>query len=141
MQKIKCVIYCRVSSEKQVLNGSGLQSQEVRCREYATQKGYKVVRVFQDKAISGALENRPAITELTNYLYDNKGLVIVIDDVSRLARDVQVYFTLKAMFIKCNSVLESPNHNFFEDNPENILLETITVGMAEFERNKNKERG
>ena len=38
----KAVIYCRVSSTKQRIEGDGLASQEVRCREYARMKGYDV---------------------------------------------------------------------------------------------------
>ncbi|MEI6092951.1 MAG: recombinase family protein, partial [bacterium] len=37
-----CVIYCRVSSERQVTEGHGLEGQEKRCRDYAEHKGYKV---------------------------------------------------------------------------------------------------
>ncbi len=44
-QRRKAVIYCRVSSPKQVKEGHGLQSQETRCREYAKHKGYKVIRL------------------------------------------------------------------------------------------------
>ena len=37
----KAVIYTRVSNKKQ-LKGSGLKSQEHRCRQYAATKGYLV---------------------------------------------------------------------------------------------------
>lgn len=42
----KAVIYCRVSSVRQKVDGSGLASQEHRCREYAESKGYDVAAVF-----------------------------------------------------------------------------------------------
>src|SRR5690606_40108499 len=41
------LIYCRVSSTKQKLEGHGLDSQELRCRQYAAQHGYQVEAVFQ----------------------------------------------------------------------------------------------
>ncbi len=37
------VIYCRVSSTKQKVEGSGLESQEHRCRQYALAQGYEVM--------------------------------------------------------------------------------------------------
>ncbi|MEO1405118.1 MAG: recombinase family protein [Pseudomonadota bacterium] len=42
----EAIIYCRVSSTKQVAEGSGLESQEHRCRQYADAKGYEVAVVF-----------------------------------------------------------------------------------------------
>ncbi len=139
---IQAVIYCRVSSEKQVTEGAGLKSQETRCIGFAKGKGYKVVKVFKDGAISGALEDRPAVKELIDFLLENKHkqTVVIIDDVSRLARDIQIYYTLKTAISKYGATLESPSHNFFQDSPENKLVESVSVSLAEYERNKNKER-
>ena len=57
----KAVIYCRVSDPKQVTRGSGLGSQETRCREYARAKGYEVVEVFRDEGASGGMIERPGM--------------------------------------------------------------------------------
>ncbi|MBD3754153.1 MAG: recombinase family protein, partial [Gammaproteobacteria bacterium] len=42
----RAVIYCRVSSTKQKTEGSGLEGQEHRCRQYAAAQGYEVEAVF-----------------------------------------------------------------------------------------------
>ncbi|MCZ4269072.1 recombinase family protein [Rhodobacteraceae bacterium G21628-S1] len=49
----QALIYCRVSSSKQRLEGSGLESQEQRCRAYADEKGYDVEAVFPDDVSGG----------------------------------------------------------------------------------------
>ncbi|AZV79064.1 recombinase family protein [Parasedimentitalea marina] len=49
----KAIIYCRVSSRTQEEEGHGLQSQEVRCREFAATKGYDVAMVFPDTITGG----------------------------------------------------------------------------------------
>ena len=67
------VIYCRVSSAKQVREGHGLASQETRCREFAQLKGYQVVEVFHDEGVSGSLINRPGMHALLTYLQKSKG--------------------------------------------------------------------
>ena len=54
------VIYCRVSSTKQRIEGSGLESQEQRCRAYAIEKGYTVEAVFPDD-VSGGGESAAAV--------------------------------------------------------------------------------
>ena len=60
----RAVIYCRVSSQQQVTQGSGLDSQETRCRSYAASKKYEVVEVFKEEGVSGARLDRPALKNL-----------------------------------------------------------------------------
>ena len=57
----KAVIYCRVSSTRQRLEGSGLESQEHRCREYAESKGYDVAAVFPE-------DGNPNVTDIELYI-------------------------------------------------------------------------
>ena len=67
-QKI-ALIYCRVSSIKQTVDGDGLNSQEHRCRAYAASRGYPVEAVFPD-SISGGGDylGCAAGTRLRHYL-------------------------------------------------------------------------
>ena len=51
----KAIIYCRVSSDRQVKEGNGLDSQEKRCRDFAISKGYLVEKVFHEEGIKGEL--------------------------------------------------------------------------------------
>ena len=68
-KKTKAVIYCRVSSKKQASEGSGLDSQEHRCREHAQDRGYEVEAVFPDDASGGGdFINRPGMVALLAYL-------------------------------------------------------------------------
>ncbi len=68
--------------------GDGLASQESRCREYARYKGYEVIEVFNDNK-SGGDADRPAMIALLAYLKVQKETcVVIIDDISRFARDV-----------------------------------------------------
>ena len=47
---LKWLIYCRVSSAKQVKEWNGLSSQEKRCRDYATNSLWiEVEKVFNDE--------------------------------------------------------------------------------------------
>ncbi|WP_300285388.1 recombinase family protein [Nitrosomonas sp.] len=92
------VIYCRVSSLKQVTEGHGLASQETRCREYAKHKGYEVVEVFHDEGITGKLLDRPNMKAMLTYLKQHRAThpVVIIDDISRLARDIETHLRLRA---------------------------------------------
>ena len=88
-KRTKCVIYCRVSSIKQTMDGAGLSSQERSCRDYAQQCCMQVEDVFTD-VISGASSNRPGMNQLLDFLnrVDARDYMVIVDDVSRFARDV-----------------------------------------------------
>lgn len=83
------IIYCRVSDQKQVRVGDGLNSQETRCREFARARGYHVNEVFKDD-FTGAQADRPAMKAMLALLRSVRvdAPVVIIDDISRLARDL-----------------------------------------------------
>ena len=136
----QAVIYCRVSSDKQVRHGHGLDGQQARCSSYARERGLDVVKVFRDEAISGRLENRPAFNELINFIEaSEESYVVIIDDLNRLARDVVVSRALKLLIKGSGSTLACVNFEF-EDSPENNYFETIVVATGEYERRKNRQR-
>ncbi len=137
----KAVIYCRVSSEKQVKEGNGLDSQEHRCREYAASLGLEVENVFRDEGISGGLFDRPAMKSLVTYLdkhWQNKYFVI-FDDLKRFARDVEVHIKLKTE-LKCREAkLCCLNYNF-DDSAEGEFVETIFAAQNQLERKQNRRQ-
>ncbi len=138
----KALIYCRVSSDRQVKEGHGLQGQEQRCRGYAEQLGYDVVKVFRDEGVSGGVIDREGMQKLLDYL-DMHGHrddhVVIIDDLKRLARDITGHFTLRRAITSRKAKLESPSHKFGE-GAEDIFVESILAATAELERNQNKRQ-
>jgi len=137
----KAVIYCRVSSEKQVKEGNGLESQEHRCRQYATSLGLEVESVFKDEGISGGLFDRPAIQSLIKYLDKNwqTKYFVIFDDLKRFARDVEVHLRLRSE-LKCREAkLGCPNYNF-DDSAEGEFVETIFAAQNELERKQNRRQ-
>ncbi|MGE4430500.1 MAG: recombinase family protein [Sphingobium sp.] len=134
------VIYCRVSDAKQVRDGDGLNSQETRCREFARRKGYVVVEVYKDD-ISGRSADRPAMTAMLDYLRKRRtsGLVVIIDDISRLARGLAAHLELRASISRAGGVLESPSIEFGED-ADSILVENLLASVSQHQRQKNGEQ-
>lgn len=137
---VPAVIYCRVSSQRQLLEGNGLAGQEKRCRDYAQAKGYPVVAVFREQAFTGDLLSRPAMKELLAFLAEQReGCVVLVDDLKRFARNVETHFALKVAVFKTGARLESPGFRF-EDTPEGKFVETVIAGAAELERNQNRQQ-
>jgi site-specific DNA recombinase len=138
----KAVIYCRVSSTKQKLEGSGLDSQEHRCRQYADLKGYDVEAVFPDDASGGGdFMNRPGMVALLSYLdaQPSKDYVIIFDDLKRFARDTEFHIKLRREFLTRGAKIECLNFKL-DDSPEGKFVETIFAAQGELEREQNRRQ-
>ncbi|MEA3014316.1 MAG: site-specific recombinase [Sphingomonadales bacterium] len=134
------VIYCCVSSAKQTTRGDGLSSQETRCREYAKYRNYEVGRVFKDD-VSGGVVGRPGMKAMLAYLRANRKRphVVIIDDISRLARGLEAHLKLRAEIAGAGGILESPSVEFGED-ADSQLVEFLLASVSQHQRQKNGEQ-
>ncbi len=137
----KAIIYCRVSSNVQLAKGDGLASQETRCREYAKHKNYEVVEVFKDEGVSGGMIERPSMQAMLKFLRTKKSqkLVVIIDDISRLARGLEAHIQLRAAIGVAGGMLESPSIEFGEDS-DSQLVENLLASVSQHSRQKNAEQ-
>jgi len=132
----KAVIYCRVSGKKQTKDGSGLDSQEYRCRQYAEAKGYAVEAVFPDDVSGGGdFMNRKGMVALLAYLdaRAHDRYVVIFDDLKRYSRDVEFHLKLRREMAARGAVRECLNFSF-EDTPEGKFNEIISAAAGELER-------
>lgn len=134
------VIYCRVSSIAQTTRGDGLSSQKTRCLEYANARGYTVLETFSDDA-SGSLIDRPGMKSMLAFLkkHQRAGMIVLIDDISRLARGVKAHIELRAAIGMAGGMLESPSVEFGDD-ADSELQEYILATVAQHQRRKNAEQ-
>jgi site-specific DNA recombinase len=106
--EITCAIYARYSSDLQ--RDTSIDDQVRKCRTFAEGQGWKILdaHIYADRGISGAITERKKWDELILAAKGkNKAFSrVVIDDTSRLARDLS--FSLKAAAIlKFNDVYVS----------------------------------
>ena len=141
-EEVSALIYCRVSTTKQKLTGSGLDSQEYRCRQCAESKGYNVEMVFPDDASGGGdFLKRPGMCGMLAYLDAQRGkdYVVIFDDLKRFARDVEFHIKLRREFANRGAKIECLNFAF-EDTPEGKFIETIIAAQGELERDQNRRQ-
>lgn len=142
METKKALIYCRVSTKKQDTDGSGLSSQEQRCKEYAIAHNLQVEQVFHD-AFSGAGDfmKRPAMRQLLEYVDNNSKTiyVVIFDDLKRFARDTVFHIKLRQAFRVRNLTPKCLNFNL-EDTPEGEFIETIIAAQGQLEREQNRRQ-
>lgn len=134
------IIYCRVSSKAQLKRGDGLNSQETRCRQYADYKGYDVKRVFTDD-LTGQSADRPGLQALLSFLMSDRKNphVVIIDDLTRMARNVRVHFDLRAAILEAGGILESPSVEL-RDDADGELHEYILASVSQHQSRKNAEQ-
>ena len=136
------LIYCRVSSVKQRVDGTGLESQEQRCRAYASNRGYDVEAVFPDDVSGGGdFMKRPGMVALLSYIdaQPHKNYVIIFDDLKRFARDRDFHWVLRRELAARKAIPKCLNFNF-EDTPEGEFIETIMAAQGHLEREQNRRQ-
>lgn len=135
---MRAAVYARVSTEDQAKNYS-IPTQLEAMRNFAAEHGLEVVREFIDEGISGAILDRPALSELREYAREKMIDAIIAYDPDRLSRklvhlmvladefereDIQLYFVTQTM----------------GQSPEDKMLFGMKGLFAEYERTKLLER-
>ena len=67
------------------------------------------------------------------------GTVVIIDDISRLARGIEAHLQLRTVLIEAGGKLESPFIEFGEDS-DSILVENLLASVSQLQRQKNGEQ-
>ena len=136
----KVIIYCRVSSAKQVREGNGLDSQEKICRAWAKQRGYAVGRVFTERGVSGAMESRPELDAMLAFLDKAKEKYIALFyDISRIARDTEIFLKIQSHIVGKGHELATTQEKI-ENTPVGKFLATIQAAHSQLFREENAIR-
>jgi DNA invertase Pin-like site-specific DNA recombinase len=139
----KAIIYCRVSSKKQVTEGDGLGSQEFRCLQFAASQGLEVDKIFHEEGFTGEGDfmARPSMRKLLEYLEENADTAysVIFDDLKRFARDTMFHFKLKQELAIRGATPLCPNFKF-ENTPEGTFVETLYAAFGQLERQQNQRQ-
>jgi DNA invertase Pin-like site-specific DNA recombinase len=65
--------------------------------------------------------------------------VVIIDDISRLARDIKAHLELRDAIALVGTRLESPSIEFGKDS-DSILVEDLLASVSQHQRQKNAEQ-
>jgi len=129
--------YVRVSGKGQV-KGDGLIRQEKAIREYAQLKGIEIVKIYQEKGVSGTLADRPVLAEMIVDLEENgHGIkTVIVEKLDRLARDLMIQETIIQDFresrVNLVSALEGADLN--GSDPTRNLVRQILGAIAEYDK-------
>ena len=83
-ERMRAVIYARYSSDRQ--SESSIEDQLELCRRVIDREGWVLTRAYEDRAISGAVRQRPAFQQLLADAESGGFDVVVTESLDRLGR-------------------------------------------------------
>lgn len=135
---MKAVGYLRVSGISQADSSKdGLPRQQAAITAFAEAKGIELVRFYSDDGVSGTkeIEDRPALFELRADLMAGDVRLVIVESVSRLARDLLVSETILADFKKQGiEVLSTTEPDLASNEPSRKFVRQILSAVAELDR-------
>ncbi len=98
-KKMKAAIYARYSSDNQ--REQSIEDQVRVCRIYAQKQGIEVLNehIYADEARSGSIRDRKGLDALMKSCEEKRFDIVLVDDSSRISRDVYYFNQLLCRFI------------------------------------------
>lgn len=136
---MQAAVYIRVSTDDQVKHGYSLAEQREACQNRARHLGAKEIFVFSDEGISGTVLERPGLTEMREAARNGGFQLLVVRDPDRLSRKLAHQLLITEEFEKLGIKLEFLDFDW-KDTPEGRLFYSIRGAIAEYEREKIRDR-
>lgn len=138
----RAVLYARVSGDDRANSTSSIEGQIEMCREYAIQQGWHIVAELAEddrRLTSGASWDLPQMRHALELAQTNVFDVLVLREMDRFARNLAKQLVVEEEFRRAGVdvvyVLEE-----YADTPEGRLSKHVRATIAEYEREKTRER-
>ena len=113
--------YIRVSTDNQ-----DLERQRVLIRQYCENKGYSLLRIEEDYAISGTVSNRNGLNSILN-ITNSVADMVVVSELSRLSRQDDIFETLTQIHTIIRNV-----DLVILDEPDKVYEAGKTIILSDF---------
>lgn len=130
---MNCLIYARVSTERQADKELSIPAQLQACRQYAHQRNWTIIDETIEPGISARTADRPGLRALLDKCRDAdpKIGVVLVHKVDRLARNLADHVTVRGLLKADGVTLASVVENL-DDSNSGVLVEHIMASLAEF---------
>lgn len=133
------IIYCRVSSNRQLEEGTSLDSQERACIAHAMQAGFSVGVVYKEAYTGVEFYNRPLLSRTRADIRSGKFQALFCYSTDRLSRD-PVYLMLLSDECDRYGVELIFATESFENTDEGKLVRYVKGYASKLERERFKDR-
>lgn len=137
--KTKAFAYLRVSGKGQI-EGDGFTRQLETISKHAKANKQEIVQTFKDEGVSGTKEalDRPGLTDLFVALKANGVRTVIVENPTRIARDLMVSEIILAEFrnlgVKVMSADGDVDLTLGNDDPTGKLVRQILSAVSEWEK-------
>lgn len=137
----RAVLYARVSGDDSGKDGRNLAGQIEMGREYATQHGYSVVAELpeDDKGASGADIDLPQLNHIREMAQAGEFDILIVREIDRLSRNLAKQLIVEEELKRAGVGIEYVIGEY-ADTPEGNFMKHVRASVAEFEREKIRER-
>ncbi|MDN4607380.1 YneB family resolvase-like protein [Sporosarcina highlanderae] len=127
-----CVIYCRVSTDKETQETS-LSRQEEELKKLSKSLGLETLRVFKEKH-SGYDMDREELLNLLDFVRDEKVDAVLIQDETRLGRGNARVAILHLLAKTNTTIITNHDNGAFKLNEMDTMLLEILAIVEEYQR-------
>lgn len=137
-----CLIYARVSTERQVQEGHSLEDQVNRLVKYARENSWHILEIYKDGGKSGSsTTGRPEFTRMLERCQrDQEVHAILLEETDRFARDAQDHLAVKALLKKHDIQLIATQQPNFGDDPVGKFVDLVMAGANQLQREITGEK-
>lgn len=137
-----CLVYARVSTERQVIEGHSLDDQVKRLVQYARDKGWHVLEVFKDEGKSAcSTAGRPEFTRMLERCQTDKNVnAVLLEETDRFARNAQDHLAVKALLKKHSIQLIATQQPNFGEDPVGKFVDLVMAGANQLQREITGEK-
>lgn len=141
---IRCVIYCRVSTDEQARKENGsIETQDTICGRYIgvnEPDGWKTIRSIHDAGHSAKDLKRPGIKEMIELVRTGKLDVIVVYKLDRLTRSIRDFYDLWEICEEYGVELVSATEKLDTTTAMGRAFLNLLLTFAQFEREMTAQR-
>lgn len=132
--------YLRVSTEEQVESGAGLAAQRSAIEAECARRGWDLLEVAEDKALSGGTLNRPGLSHALDRLDAGEADLLLAAKLDRLSRSVHDFTGIMRRAEKKKWALRVLDVDVDTSTPSGALLAHVVSATSEYERRIISER-
>jgi site-specific DNA recombinase len=138
----RCLLYCRVSTDRQVSEGVSLDNQQEKLRAMAVVKGFAPanVEVILEEGESGKDLKRPGVQRVLALIETGSISTVIIYKLDRLTRNLRDMLDLLDVFRMHGVALVSLTESLDTETPVGRMLCNILGTFAQFERETIQQR-
>jgi DNA invertase Pin-like site-specific DNA recombinase len=132
----KAFAYLRVSGKGQI-DGDGFPRQLKAVKEYAASHDLKIVKVFREEGVSGAVEcmDRPTWAEMVGTILANGVRTILVESLGRLARDLFIQeYILRDMEQRGITLVSVSESDLGSNDPTRVMFRQILGAIHQYEK-------